>query len=210
MTLANKITVSRICGIPLFMVLMGIASVFKQKVTFSFWCSTAGFFIFIALSFTDWIDGHVARIRKEVTFLGEFLDPLADKLLVISALLYFINVDWIKVYWWMIVIIISREFIITGLRVVAAHQKISIAALTSGKVKTTVQMIAIITTLFIIVLKNATRKWGFCFKGLDVVFSMPFYLVLFATLTTLYSGISYVVQYAFLFRDAALFAKESK
>jgi len=210
MTLANKITVFRILGIPFFMILMGLASVFKHKVTFSFWCSFAGFFIFIILSFTDWIDGHVARIRKEVTFLGEFLDPLADKLLVISALLYFINVDWIKVYWWMIVIIVSREFIITGLRVVAAHQKISIAALTSGKVKTTVQMIAIITTLFIIVLKNATMKWGFWFKGLDVVFSLPFFLVLFATLTTLYSGISYVIQYAFLFGVAAASAKEKK
>lgn len=201
MTLANKITISRIGGIPLFMLLMGLTSVFKQKVTFSFWCSVVGFLVFICLSFTDWIDGHVARIRKEVTFLGEFLDPLADKLLVISALLYFINVDWIKVYWWMVVIIVSREFIITGLRVIAAHKKISIAALTSGKVKTTVQMIAIISTLFIIVLKNASVKWGFHFHWIDVVFSLPFYLVLFATLATLYSGISYIFQYAFLLRE---------
>ncbi|MCD6412825.1 MAG: CDP-diacylglycerol--glycerol-3-phosphate 3-phosphatidyltransferase [Elusimicrobia bacterium] len=195
MTLANKVTILRIAGIPVFMVVLDIES---------FWGYVSALLIFVFLSFTDTIDGFLARKRKEVTVLGEFLDPLADKLLVASCLIYFVKIEWIKIYWWMIVIIISREFVITGLRVVAARRKISIPALFSGKVKTTVQMVAIIATLLVLIAKEAALKWNFPGGKVSFLWDIPFYLVLFATFATLVSGVNYIKKYFYLFGEEGL------
>jgi len=192
MTLANKITFIRVVGLPFFIYFLS-----KEN----FWNYLIAFILFILLSSTDWIDGLIARKRKEVTVFGQFMDPLADKLLVTSTLIYFVTVDWLKVSWWMVVIIILREFIITGLRTVAAKRHISIPALISGKVKTTVQMIVIVVILAILVLKAGFIKWDIEPGRWDVVFKLPFYLILFAMLTTLYSGVSYVVKYSWLFKE---------
>ena len=193
MTLANKITFTRMFGIPVFMVLLIVED---------FWCYLAAFLIFVFLASTDCVDGIVARRRKEVTVVGEFMDPLADKLLVIAALIYFTTVEWLHIYWWMIVAIISRELIISGIRVLAARRKISIPALISGKVKTTVQLTAIITTLLIILVKAASQKWSFSYEWLDVIFDWaPRGLIIFAVIATLYSGISYIIEFKYLFDD---------
>lgn len=180
-------------GIPVFMVMVSLGG---------FWNYAAASFIFIFLASTDCVDGIVARRRKEVTVLGEFMDPLADKLLVTSALVYFTTVAWLHVHWWMVVTIISREFIISGLRVLAARRKISIPALISGKVKTTVQLTAVITTLLIILLRSATGKWNFYYGWLDFVYELPMYLMLFAVASTIYSGVRYIKKYFYLFGDA--------
>ncbi len=195
MTLANKVTILRIVGIPFFMVVLNIET---------FWGYVAAFFFFVFLSFTDTIDGFLARKRREVTVLGEFLDPLADKLLVASCLIYFVKIAWLKIYWWMIVIIISREFVITGLRVVAARRKISIPALLSGKVKTTVQMVAIIVTLLVLIVKESVVKWHFPEAKAAFLWDVPFYLVLFATLATLASGVNYIKKYFYLFSEGGM------
>jgi len=192
MTLANKITFLRMTGIPFFMIMV---------IKGGFWNYAAAFFIFVFLASTDCVDGIVARRRKEVTVLGEFMDPLADKLLVTSALVYFTTVDWLHVYWWMVVTIISREFIISGLRVLAARQKVSIPALISGKVKTTVQLTAIITTLIIIMLQSASVKWDFYYGWFDTVYKLPMFLILFAVVSTIYSGVSYIKKYFYLFGE---------
>jgi CDP-diacylglycerol--glycerol-3-phosphate 3-phosphatidyltransferase len=195
MTLANKITIFRIAGIPFFMIVLDIET---------FWGYVAALLIFVFLSSTDTIDGIIARRRREVTVLGEFLDPLADKLLVASCLIYFVKIVFLKIYWWMIVIIISREFVITGLRVVAARKKISIPALLSGKVKTTVQMIAIIVTLLLLIVKEAVLKWNLPAEKFTFLWQIPFYIMLFATLATLLSGINYIKKYFYLFREEGL------
>jgi len=181
-------------GIPLFMFLLEIKG---------FWAYLAAFLIFVFLASTDCVDGIVARRRKEVTVLGEFMDPLADKLLVISALIYFTKVSWLGIEWWMIVIIISREFIISGIRVLAARRKISIPALFSGKVKTTVQLTAIIATLLIIIIKSAEAKWPFGLGSFKVIYGFPLYLMIFATITTFLSGVNYILKYVYLFEGQA-------
>ncbi len=101
--------------------------------------------IFIIASITDWLDGYIARKYNLVTDLGKFLDPIADKLLVLSALIIFVSQGIVPV--WIVYVMIARELIIGGFRSIAASKGIVIAAIMSGKVKTVLQMIAIIVTL---------------------------------------------------------------
>ncbi|GBE03804.1 CDP-diacylglycerol--glycerol-3-phosphate 3-phosphatidyltransferase [bacterium BMS3Abin09] len=98
--------------------------------------------IFSIAALTDYFDGHIARKRKQVTKLGMFLDPVADKLLVISALIIFVDMELIPA--WIAIVIIAREFIITGLRVVALSKDIVIPAEMGGKIKVTAQIASII------------------------------------------------------------------
>ena len=98
--------------------------------------------IFIVASLTDWLDGAIARKYNLVTNFGKFMDPLADKLLVCSALICLVALEQFPV--WMVIVIVSREFIISGFRLVAAEQGLVIAASYWGKFKTVTQMVAII------------------------------------------------------------------
>jgi CDP-diacylglycerol--glycerol-3-phosphate 3-phosphatidyltransferase len=103
-------------------------------------------FIFMLASFTDWLDGQIARRRHLVTNFGKFSDPLADKLLVMSAFVSFVGMG--RMASWMIIVILAREFAVTGLRLVAAGEGDVIAAGKMGKWKTLFQMVAIILFLF--------------------------------------------------------------
>ena len=139
MNLPNKLTTLRVIMIPFFVIFMltgwgGEASK---------WISLA---IFIVASLTDLLDGHIARKHNLVTNFGKFMDPLADKLLVCSALICLIQLGQLPA--WVVIIIISREFIISGFRLVAADNGIVIAASYWGKFKTTFQMIAVILMIF--------------------------------------------------------------
>lgn len=135
MNLPNKLTIVRVCMIPFFVFFMmtdylGAASK---------WIALA---IFVIASLTDWLDGKIARKYNLVTNFGKFMDPLADKLLVCSALICFVELGYLPA--WMIIIIISREFIISGFRLIAADNGIVIAASYWGKFKTVFQMLMII------------------------------------------------------------------
>ena len=135
MNLPNKLTMARVIMIPFFVIFMltgwgGEASK---------WISLA---IFIVASLTDLLDGHIARKHNLVTNFGKFMDPLADKLLVCSAMICLVEMGRIPA--WIVIVIISREFIISGFRLIAAEQGIVIAASYWGKFKTTFQMIAVI------------------------------------------------------------------
>lgn len=135
MNLPNKLTIVRVCMIPFFVFFMmtdylGAASK---------WIALA---IFVIASLTDWLDGNIARKYNLVTNFGKFMDPLADKLLVCSALICFVELGALPA--WMIIIIISREFIISGFRLIAADNGIVIAASYWGKFKTVFQMVMII------------------------------------------------------------------
>ena len=132
MNIANKLTLFRVILVPVFMVFL--LGGFKNGQ----YIATV---IFIVASLTDMLDGHLARSRNLVTNFGKFMDPLADKILVSSALISFIELG--KVPAWVVVVIIAREFIISGLRVLAASDGITIAASKLGKTKTITQLIAI-------------------------------------------------------------------
>lgn len=140
MNLPNKLTVLRVCLIPFFVIALlydhGNSQVMRYIANG----------IFIAASLTDMLDGKIARKYNLVTDFGKFMDPLADKLLVCSALICLIELGQLPA--WIVLIIISREFIISGFRLVAADNGIVIAASYWGKFKTTFQMIAVILLIF--------------------------------------------------------------
>ncbi len=135
MNLPNKLTIARAVMIPFYLVFMLVDFGFQ-------WSNIVAALIFVAASFTDFLDGKIARKNGQVTNFGKFMDPLADKLLVCSALIAFVALDRISA--WIVIIIIAREFIISGFRLVAADEGIVIAASIWGKVKTTVQMVMIV------------------------------------------------------------------
>ena len=169
MTLASKITLVRVAFIPLFMGLMYMS------------CGSSGLWLWLALatfiiaSITDYIDGHIARKYDQVSDFGKFLDPLADKLLTISAMLIFCQ--WGRFPSWAVMIILTREFAVTGLRLIAVGKGNVIAAGWSGKVKTACTMVGlcammVFTDLLIV-------DWAV--TGLIV-------------LTTVYSGVEYFIK----------------
>ena len=130
MNLPNKLTVLRIIMVPFF-----IAAIWKK------WFFVA-FALFIVASLTDMLDGKIARARNLVTNFGKIMDPLADKILVYSALCLFVENGTIP--GWTLIIILAREFVVSGMRTVAASEGIVIAAAMSGKIKTVLQMVAVI------------------------------------------------------------------
>lgn len=135
MNLPNKLTVLRVCMVPIFVVFMlwdGLGDASKYAATV----------IFILASMTDWLDGYLARRDNLVTDFGKFMDPIADKLLVCSALICLVEKGALAA--WIVIIIIGREFIISGFRLVASDKGVVIAASYWGKFKTVSQMLMVI------------------------------------------------------------------
>ena len=127
--LPNQLTIARVCAIPLFIILLLMG--FRVAATI----------VFLAAAFTDMLDGKIARKYNLVTNFGKLMDPLADKLLTMAAFVCLVELGDIPA--WMVIVILGREFIITGMRQVAAAEGIVIAAGWSGKIKTVCQMVAI-------------------------------------------------------------------
>jgi CDP-diacylglycerol--glycerol-3-phosphate 3-phosphatidyltransferase len=169
MTLATKITLVRIACIPVYMVFM-----YLSGGTFNMWMMIA-LALFILASLTDYVDGNIARKRNQVTDLGKFLDPLADKLLVLAAMLMFCQ--WNLMPAWALMIVLTREFAVTGLRLIAVGKGTVIAAGWSGKVKTASTMV------------------GLCFS---MAFPGIYWLVMVVNavivVTTVYCGVEYFIQ----------------
>ena len=133
MNLPNKLTIFRVILIPFFVVLLLLDITPYDK-----WIALA---IFIIASLTDFLDGHIARKYNLVTNFGKFMDPLADKLLVCSAMICLVELSRIPA--WVVIVIIAREFIISGFRLVASDNGVVIAASYWGKFKTTFQILMI-------------------------------------------------------------------
>lgn len=169
MTTASKITLVRVAFIPLLMVLMSLSS---GCANIWMWLSLA---LFIIGSITDYIDGHIARTRNQVTDFGKFLDPLADKLLVIAAMCMFCQ--WGKMPAWSLMLVLTREFAVTGLRLVAVGKGKVIAAGWSGKVKTASTMVGLCVWM--------------AFPG---VVWLSWIIIAVIVVTTIYSGIEYFIQ----------------
>lgn len=140
MNLPNKLTILRVIMIPFFVLALLYNGGENQTLRY------VAAAIFIIASLTDMLDGKIARKYNLVTNFGKFMDPLADKLLVCSALICLVELKELPA--WMVIVIISREFIISGFRLVASDNGVVIAASYWGKFKTTFQMIAVILLIF--------------------------------------------------------------
>lgn len=132
----NLLSISRILAIPVFVVLMLHPSPLR---------ALAAGIVFALASITDWLDGYLARKWGQVTKIGKLLDPVADKLLIASALIMLVQVDATRVPAWAVIIIIGREFAVTGLRAMAASEGVVIPAETLGKYKVGAQITAILS-----------------------------------------------------------------
>lgn len=198
MNLPNKLTILRILLVPIFMLILvpipqwivdfQLLSFISPQLTAinNFICNYGNYaaaLLFIIASSTDALDGYIARKTKQITKFGKFLDPIADKLLVSAALIALVERGDLST--WVAVIIIGREFIITGLRLVAASEGIVIAASSWGKIKTITQMVAIIAMLF----KNYPIRWLFDFPFDGVIMFL-------AVIATIYSAYDYIVKNA--------------
>jgi CDP-diacylglycerol--glycerol-3-phosphate 3-phosphatidyltransferase len=168
--LANKITLARILLIPVFIVIL--LSNFKYH-------AIIATIVFALISLSDFWDGYIARKRNEVTAVGAMLDPLADKLLISAALVFLIGRGVVA---WMAYVIIAREFLITGLRMLATVKNTTIPVKLSGKIKTNVQMLAIGSVIL-----------GLSFSNIAMWI---------ATIVTIYSGLEYIWLGRRLIRDA--------
>ena len=146
MNLPNKLTLSRL--------VLTLAFLFVIFLDPNPWRDTAALFLFSAASITDYFDGMIARRDKLITNFGILMDPLADKILVCSAFIAFVGHGWIPA--WMVVVVVSRELAITGLRLLAASQHVVLAAERFGKHKTISQMIAILALLVM----QGYNHWG--------------------------------------------------
>lgn len=183
MNLPNKLTVARTIAVPFYVTFMIVTDI-----PFNYlWA----LIIFIAASITDMADGKIARKRGLVTTLGKFLDPLADKILVSSALICMVELKW--TYSFLVIIIIAREFIVSALRLVAAGNKdhIVIAAGIWGKVKTAFTMVSIclITGMHIFSENIVILNEGFPVGIISDV------LMVISTILTIISGVGYVASY---------------
>lgn len=204
MTTANKITIIRILMIPFF-----IFCAMQQSAAMQI----AALVLFCVASFTDFLDGYVARKYNQVTDFGKFVDPLADKLLVTAALLLFIEKGIFPA--WMVFIILAREFIITSLRIVAANKGRVLAATWTGKVKTCVQIGGIIVDfLFLILVSGGSSIAAFgvigSVDGPTTILvqgagaPIPLIVAWVMTIVTLYSGFDYLSKNWDLIKDGAV------
>lgn len=173
MNLPNRITLFRIVLIPIFLAVLLTGIIPDMTIR-----RYVAVLIFVVASLTDALDGYIARSRNLVTNFGKFMDPLADKLLVSAALISMIDLGDLPS--WVVIIIISREFIITGFRLLAVEQNIVIAAGFWGKIKTITQMVMII-----LVLLNINNI---------LIYYIEIILISLAVIFTIISAIDYIVK----------------
>lgn len=169
MNLPNKLTLARVFAVPFFIVAYMMQS---------YWIALV---IFILASLTDMLDGKIARARNLITNFGKIMDPLADKVLVYSALCLFIEQDIIAA--WMLIIILTREFAIAGMRAVAAAEGRVLAAGLSGKIKTVLQMFAVPMLIL-----------AQCLPDIGILMKVGYALFIASLVMTVYSGGEYIVK----------------
>ena len=177
MNLPNFLTIIRMALVPVFIVFFYMGQDGAHLYT------VLAFAVFLAASLTDAVDGYIARKNNLITNFGKLMDPLADKVLTIAAFIVFVDVGIVAA--WMVIVILAREFVITGLRGVAASEGVVIPAGMSGKLKTVFQMLAICLILFSLVLNG--ELFGFwLFISISSMVCLWIAVVL-----TIYSGIEY-------------------
>ena len=169
MNLPNKLSILRVCCIPLLVLLMYLTPA---------WCHWAALAVFLFASWTDYLDGHIARKQKIITDFGKFIDPVADKLLVLSTMIMLAHQQLMPA--WTVILVLARELAVDGLRLIAATGGKVIAAGPAGKLKTVSQMIFII--LLMVLQIPASSHW------------LTLIAMIWVMLITVYSGVDYFLK----------------
>ena len=185
MNLPNKLTIFRIILIPVLLVFI-LFDFIPLDIQIRRYIATA---IFIIASLTDALDGHIARKYNLITNFGKFMDPLADKLLVTSTMIALIVMEdsVVPLKAWIVILIIAREFFMTGFRTIAMEKNVVISAGNSGKLKTIFQMLMIIFLLL-----NINNK---------VFINLTYFLVIISVFLTIYSLVEYVIKNKNVLKD---------
>lgn len=183
MNLANKLTLFRVIIVPFFVFFMCFTGI-EHRYLYAL-------ILFIIASITDMLDGKIARKYNMITSFGKFLDPLADKILVAAALVCFVELKWTSA--WVVCIILAREFVVSGVRLVAAgsDKKVVIPAGWLGKIKTAVTMVAICVILFLHILEGFGVMDGQTFP-IQLISDVLMYV---SAALTLASGVKYLYDY---------------
>jgi CDP-diacylglycerol--glycerol-3-phosphate 3-phosphatidyltransferase len=200
MNLANKLTVARI-----FLTIFFVMAMLLPQFPYG---KTIALALFIAASLTDWWDGRIARRTNTVTNFGALLDPLADKILLVAAFICLLETEMKSIHQvqippvqaWMVLIIVSREFVITGLRMIAAQRGVAIPADLVGKHKTVSQMVTVIFALVGLAVRDDFCAFGGDVEKFNGIFStILFYMMLVTVLLTLISGLVYLYRHRELY-----------
>lgn len=206
MNLPNKLSMLRIFLIPVTMLFMLPISIYGwEPQAWNSFIADKGMLIasivFIIASITDFLDGQIARRMNMITNLGKFLDSLADKMLVIAVLIAFVATGRISA--WLLAIIVLREFMVTGIRLLASKQGVVMAAKMIGKIKTTTQMIAIIYLLFEpTIMKITGFDYAISLSTPNVVSIIGDVLFVISVIMTVISGMDYLLKNLNYFKDA--------
>ncbi|MEW5767405.1 MAG: CDP-diacylglycerol--glycerol-3-phosphate 3-phosphatidyltransferase [bacterium] len=198
MHLANKLTLTRIILIPLIIILLTQENIYVRFLTL---------FTFIIAAITDLYDGILARREQKVTTWGKLMDPLADKLLTSAVFISFVGMPELHIPAWMVFLIITREFLVTGLRMLALSEGTVITAGGGGKAKTTSQMVVIIAIFLILLIRSYLQTFlnltpadmldrgGWSRYLFWTIEAGPYLLMLITTLLTVLSGLNYLIKY---------------
>src|SRR5574344_1158530 len=210
MNLPNQLTMVRLLLIPIIMIVYGSSEALRTAQVFGN-LSVACFIILILFfigAMSDYFDGKIARSRNLVTDLGKFLDPLADKLLVTTLLIILLFQSMYNqqklpgtanlVEWWMVVIVIAREFVVTGIRLIAANKNRVIAASWYGKIKTTIQFVTILVILFNGSVVTTSTGYVGPATWIIILDKILLYLMM---VVTVFSGVDYVLKNKDLFKE---------
>ena len=179
MNLANKLTISRIVLAGIFILFLFVRGLEAKVIALS---------VFLIACITDYYDGLIARRSASVTNFGKLMDPIADKILILGGFLAFVEMKIIPA--WMVIIIIARESVITGIRVLALSQKKVLSAEVAGKHKTISQIVAVVSILIFLIIRDSGftfRYIGYYSRGVNI-------LMLITVVMTLLSGISYMIR----------------
>lgn len=179
MNLANKLTISRIVLAGFFILFLFIKGPGAKFMALA---------VFLAACITDYYDGYMARKTGGITSFGKLMDPIADKILILGAFLAFVEMEIIPA--WMVMIIIARELMITGIRILALSQKRVLSAEMGGKHKTVSQMVAVISILIFLII----RDLGFSIRYAEYFEIGLHVLMIIVVAMTLTSGISYMIK----------------
>ncbi len=206
MNIPNRLTVIRLLSVPVFMGFLNVDTVATRA---------AALLIFIGAGVTDLVDGYWARKYNLVTPLGIFLDPLADKMIITAAFISFVELRELHIPAWMVVLIVGREFLITGLRGVAASRGQIVAADDGGKFKTSVQNTAIITILVALIIASVQERFwglprqtlyardGWAADAARILDWVPYGMVFAATVFSIVTGVSYLRKHWDVLRESA-------
>jgi len=195
MNLPNLITLSRIPTMFLIVWLMYC----------SWWgAATLAFWLFIASAIGDWLDGYLARKRNLVSNFGKYMDALSDKVLILGIMVTFVEMDNSKLFLVMVLLTLCREFLVSGMRMIAATKGVVVSAERGGKTKTVMQLIAVGFLLFVPAMENDWANFlPFSISNYgEVLYKAGLVIFIVATALTVSSGVSYGLKYRRVFDDS--------